>query len=361
MSNLEPRYTLFDSVEEMLARETIGEHLSKPVTRVDCSAPSAWGNAGSKFSFVDTNVERLVLKTMSMESDWEMFATDDRLCRSVTLWQYGMLDQVRPHLAHEIIACAHENDVWAILMKDLSGHFLWETGKQALDLMPTFLDALARLHATFWNDERLHDARLGLEGPRILFQLSSPSFARKHNSDHWGWLPGGVIGGWKALEERLEPDVMSHMKTLIADPQPLLDALHRYPYTLVQGDFYPKNLAFLEPNQAVAVDWQLAMCSLMTIDLARFVLSARFLVGDSTEQARAQAYYRRRLEGYLSKQFSDTEWQAMADLGVLTEVLWMTCYSAFFIEHTNDPDFRRYAEKRVEACNQMVRDGIRWL
>ena len=34
MSNLEPRYTLFDSVEEMLAPETLSELLSKPVTRV---------------------------------------------------------------------------------------------------------------------------------------------------------------------------------------------------------------------------------------------------------------------------------------------------------------------------------------
>jgi hypothetical protein len=89
MSNLEPKYALFGSVEEMLAPETLGDVLARPVTRVDCSAPSAWGNAGSKFSLVDTNVERLVLKTMSTKSDWEMFATDDHRCRSVTLWSFS--------------------------------------------------------------------------------------------------------------------------------------------------------------------------------------------------------------------------------------------------------------------------------
>jgi hypothetical protein len=357
--NLESKHTLFDSIDQMLAAETLSELLSKPMAQVNCSAPSVWGNAGSEFTFVDTNAERLVLKKMSIKSDWEMFATNDHLCRSVTLWQYGLLDQVRPHLEHKILACAHENDIWAILMQDLSGHFLLDSSEERKqELLPTFLDALAKLHAEFWDDPHLYDSRLGLDSPRILFQLSSPNFARQHNNDHWGWLPGGCIGGWEALKELLEPDMMSHMQSLIDNPQPLLDALNRYPHTLLQGDAYKNNLAYKDPNQAVIVDWQLAMRSLMTIDLARIVLNFSL---DPAEQAQAQAYYRQRLEGYLDKQFQDTEWQAMIDLGILVEVLWITCYMAYFIDRTEDPGFKHYAEMRVKACNKQVRDGVRWI
>jgi len=82
---------------------------------------------------------------------------------------------------------------------------------------------------------------------------------------------------------------------------------------------------------------------------------------DTEEQLQAQAYYRQRLENYLGKQFQDTEWQAMKDLGILVEILWVTCYEAYFIDRTDDPGFKHYAETRVKACNQQVRDGVRWL
>lgn len=184
LKQVEARHRLFDSPEEMLSPEALSELLSQPVVSVSYSPPSVWGNAGSEFTVVDTNVERLILKSMSLKSDWEMFATGDLLCRSVTLWQYGFLDQVRPHMEHKIIACAHEKEVWTILMRDLSGHFLWETEKSTLDLLPVFVKSVAKLHAEFWNDAHLCDARLGLGSPRMLFQLSSPTFARKHNSDN---------------------------------------------------------------------------------------------------------------------------------------------------------------------------------
>ena len=123
MSKLpEPKYTLFDSVDEMLIPEALSVLLSQPVTRVDCQPMNGHsGLAGGQLSYVDTNAGRLVLKRMSIASDWIMFASDDQLCRSVTLWQYGLLDQLRPHLEHKIIACSHDNADWAILMEDLTG------------------------------------------------------------------------------------------------------------------------------------------------------------------------------------------------------------------------------------------------
>ena len=150
---LEPKYALFDSVQEMLALETLSELLFKPVTRVDCQPMNGHsGLAGGQLSYVDTNADRLVLKRMSITSDWIMFASADEQCRAVRLWQYGLLDQLRPHLEHKIIACAHDKAGWAILMEDLTGHvYAWDK-PMAPALVPVFLDRLARLHAAFWND-----------------------------------------------------------------------------------------------------------------------------------------------------------------------------------------------------------------
>jgi hypothetical protein len=55
--------------------------------------------------------------------------------------------------------------------------------------------------------------------------------------------------------------------------------------------------------------------------------------------------------------YIDTEWLAMIDLRILVEVLWITCYMAYFLLRTEDPGLKHYAV----ACNKQVRDGLRWI
>src|SRR5262245_30053942 len=119
MSNLEPKYTLFDSVEQMLAPETLSQLLHKTVTHVEIQPMNGHsGLAGGQLSYVNTDAGQLVLKRMSITSDWVMFASNDHQCRSIKLWQYGLLDQLRPHLEHKIIACSRDGQDWAMLMDD---------------------------------------------------------------------------------------------------------------------------------------------------------------------------------------------------------------------------------------------------
>ena len=184
MSKLcEPQHAVFDSIEEMLTPATLSELLSRSVTRVACQPMNGHsGLAGGRLSYVNTNLGRFVLKQMSIDSDWIMFASADEQCRAVRLWQYGLLDQLRPHLEHKIIACAHDNAGWAILMIDLTGHvYGWD---KPLDpaLVPVFLDRLARLHAAFWNDPRLSDPRLGLSDVAQLLDQTSLPTAQKHTT-----------------------------------------------------------------------------------------------------------------------------------------------------------------------------------
>jgi hypothetical protein len=293
---------------------------------------------------------------MSIASDWIMFASGDVQCRAVKLWQYGMLDQLHPHLEHQIIACSHDSDGWAILMKDLTDHVYTALPPQ---LVPVFLDRLARLHATFWNDPLLNDSSLGLcDTARLLDEFSLP-MAQCHNGKSMGVIPDWIKGGWEVMEELLDPAVFMQLSSLNENPHPLIKALGRYPYTLLHGDYRADNLAHLKPNRPVALDWQTSGRSLMTIDLAWFTKQCDVHGGMGQEQA--IGYYRGRLETYLNTRFDDMEWQAMSDVGTLVDALRSTCFTAYWYKHSDTPEDRLCNEKALKQRNQQVRDALRWL
>src|SRR5215217_7336980 len=190
MSNFEPKYGIFDSVEQMLAPEALSKILARPVTRVIRQPMEGHsGLAGGQLSYVETNARQLVLKQMSTSTDWLMYSTDDHECRAVRLWQYGLLDQLCQHFDHKIVAASRDGDGWAMLMEDLTGKVFQGGEPFPQKLLPVFLDALARTHALFWNDPRLEDPRLGLGGAASYLE---PVFRAKKNTD----TTKGVLAAW---------------------------------------------------------------------------------------------------------------------------------------------------------------------
>lgn len=357
MAKLEPHYDLFDSLDHMLAPETLSKLHSQPVTRVHCRPMNGHaGLAGGQLSHVDTDAGRFILKQMSLESDYIMLSSNDRLCRSVTLWQYGLLDQLRPHLEHKILACSREGDGWAILMDDLTGYFFAWDKPMAPELVPVFLDTMARFHAVFWNDPQLKSPSLGLCSPAQLLDMTTLPMKQKELS--MGVIPDWIRGGWEVMEELLDSDVFAQMRDLVENPQPVFDALSKYPYTLLHGDYRAENLAHL--HYPIVIDWQEAACSLMTIDLAWFVKHG--YVRDGMGQVQAVNYYRQRLEAYLHQRFDDIDWQAMVELGYLVDALRITCVSAYWYkQNVDNPSARDYLRADVKIRNQQVRDAMRWL
>ena len=353
------KYTLFDSVQEMLAPEMLSELLSKRVTRVDCQPMNGHsGLAGGQLDYIDTNVGRFVLKRMSLESDWIMVASQDSQCRAVRLWQYGLLDRVLPHLEHPIIAGAQQDHTWAMLMEDLTGSFFAWDKPIPRRLVPVFLDGLARLHATFWNDPYLHDVHLGLCDLTSLIDQTSPRKTRNYIGNQLGVLPDWITGGWQVMEELLDPDVFLLMSNLTENPGPLEEALSRYPFTLLHGDYRSENLAHLKPDRPFAIDWQEAACSLMTIDLAWFI---NWVLREGEALDQAVSTYRQSLEAYLVAPFTDADWQAMIDLGTLIDVLRSTCFVAYWSRHSDIAKDRIRDERVVKRRNQQVRNAMRWL
>jgi len=356
MFNLEPQHTLFDSVDHLLAPATLSSLLGRSVSRVECRPMNGHsGLAGGQLSYVDTDAGRFVLKQMAITADWVMFCTDDYLGRSVRLWQYGLLDELLPHLEHKIIAAAHDGDGWAILMEDLTGHvYTWDRPLTP-EVVASFLDALARLHATFWNDPRLTDPCLGLAGTEpFLEQLPR---AQNYNGPAMGVIADWIKEGWAVLAELLASDVFAQMRRLIEEPQPLLAAVSRYPHTLLHGDYRAENLAY--DGWPIALDWQQAARSLMTIDLAW--ITKHGYIQAAMSQDEAIRYYRQRLELYLNQSFDDSEWQVMVDLGYAIDALRFACFAAFFYKVDELPERRAWNERVVNDLGQMVMGAMRWL
>jgi hypothetical protein len=357
MMTLEPKHALYDSVESMLAPETLSELLSQPVTHVELQPLGDHGGvAGSRLSYVQTDAGRFVLKRMSLEHDWNMYASEDVNNRSLRVWQYGLLDRMSPYLQHKIISCAENGTGAAVLMHDLTDHVLDDDSSTPLDVVLVFLDTLARHHATFWNDPLLHDARLGLCDTAKWLGISSLPLARKHPGEQRGFLPGWVREGWRLMEEELDHDVFRQFSRLRENPQPLLDRLAHYPKTLLHGDYASRNLAYLAPDPVV-FDWQVTGPGLMTTDLIWFVDNQR----ESIEPDRAIRYYRGCLEEYLGYRFHDTEWQAMVRLGGLVVALMMTCFPVFLSHVVEEPERRAFYEREVREHSRRIRDSIQWL
>lgn len=359
MSNLEPKYSVFDSVEQMLAVETLSKLLSKSVTEVDLQPMNGHsGLAGSRLSYVNTDVRRLVLKQMSIKSDWIMFSSDDHACRSVMLWQYGLLNQLNPHMQHKVITCSRDGQGWAILSEDLNGHCFARDRPMSAELVTTFLDVLAGIHSKFWNNPCLNDERLGLCDIVNIIDQTSPIKAQNHLGQDMGVLPDWINGGWEVMKELLEPDIYRQMMGLIESPRPLIEALSHYPQTLLHGDYRAENLAY--PDTPVIIDWQEATHSLMTIDLAWFVRKG--YVQESIGQDQAISCYRNQLETYLHQPFNDADWHVMLDLGYLVDSLRATCFSAYWYKQhaiANNVKDRDFLECDVKLRGQQVRDAIR--
>jgi hypothetical protein len=362
---LEAKYDLFENVDEMLAQQNLSRLLSKKIVKVQCYPMlSHRGLAGSHLSYVETEGQTLVLKRLSLESDWLMFTSDDHLCRSVTVWQYGLLNRLAPYVDHAIVACSRDVNGGAIVMRDLTDCLLGST-PQALPMtttiITTFVDVLARLHATFWNDTTLDNPCLGLCEIAHHFDTCSLAVAQQHPNFAGSVIPEWIVEGWGVAdaENLLEPDVKQILHSINTCPQPLFDALSRYPFTLIHGDFRAENIALPQPLKPVVLDWQVATRALMTIDLAWFMNYNRIRQLMNPEQM--VGFYRTRLESYLGQGFEDTQWQAMLDLGYLYNALRSIGFAAYWWKYTDNQADRAMYEATLRGRNQQVRNGIRWL
>lgn len=356
------RHNLYGSIADMLTPQTLSALLGSPVKYVRCLPMAAGGLSGGRLMVVEMDGKpgaRLVLKHMSPAWDWGMDASDDHACRSVTLWQYGLLDRLLPLTDHAVIACAFDGDSWAILMRDVTETLVLSGRPMSLTEVQYFLEALAAMHATFWQAPELTDPKLGLCDVASLLRTFSPTTGQRLPSSS-SLIPKLLVEGWDLLQEVVAPDVADALRELVANPQPLHDALARQPYTLVHGDFRPDNLALqVRQKCVVALDWQYAGYAAATVDLAWYLSTSEAKLA-SLSTGEAIEYYRRNLARHLGSRFDMEGWQQLLELGILVNVLRTGCFKAWLA--TQDTYESRSIEKvLLDEYNNYVRAALKWL
>ena len=355
------QHALLDSVDEMLAPETLSELAGQSISSVRCVPFERSGSSGSGSQLLAVETDegqgpRYVLKRVSLEQDWIMRVTEDDRCRSVTLWQYGLLDQVKHEIEHTIVACVRDQAGWAILMRDVSENLVREAPICREDY-ERVLDALAVLHSTFWGASILADPALGLCDPAQYFRCLSPERLYDEREAHA--FVSDILEGWELLETMVAADVFDVVRSLHRDPGPLCRALARYPQTLVHGDAWRGNLGLMREAQVpvILLDWQLATATSPAVDLANSLMHF-----PTVAKEEAIAYYRHSLACQLGSRYDESCWRPQLALGLLGFFVQRGWVISMFIEHRSDSEGERDQQRANLAWFvAQAQEAVRWL
>jgi hypothetical protein len=232
---------IYQSVEEMTRPETLAGLVKRPIAkvRVEPCQPVGWSSTESQFMAVkidDGDYPPYVVKRMTRERDWVMQMTADQNWRAVTIWQHGLLDHLPEEIDHATIACAADGEGYAFLMRNVT-HALLDDNVALSEADSEFnLDAMAALHAKFWNDAAVDSPPMNLCSPEALFTHTAPGKIQRQIMDSPVPVYGMILEGWRSLPAFVGADVADLLLELSRNPRPLCKAFLRYPQTLVHGD-----------------------------------------------------------------------------------------------------------------------------
>ena len=356
---------LHPTIDEMLAPETLASLTGRTVRTVRREPfHSVDALSGGKMWRVladDGEGERYILKRISYAQDWIMRVTDDVNCRAVLAWTTGLLDRLPADIAHETIACARDEDGWAILLRDV-GPSLVPPGDEHVSVSDNerFMDAMAALDAAFWEQPATADPALGFASLWNRYWAFSDEKMRPELAGD-DMIPPIVVAGWELMPELVAPDVGDLLLDLRADPTPLVSALGRYPQTVIHGDWKMGNLGIhQEPQRRVIVlDWAVVGPAPPAVELGWYlsVNCARLPVSkEATTECYKQALVRR-----LGSRFDEEWWRPqleLALLGAFIQVGWPKAYNAV---HAEDHAQRTRERDELAWWSDRAREGANWL
>jgi hypothetical protein len=230
----------------------------------DRSALKHHGVSGAKLERLTMpDGTRLVMKEISPGWDWMMTATHDT-GRAAELWVTGAMDRCPPITDPAIVRIEQTSGGWRIYMRDVSDHFLRHGAVVERRDAQRLLNALAALHAAFWDSTpeglcTLEDV-VSVVAPRIVGSLLPPDHEFRLFAER----------GWDAFFAIAPRDVADAVAALLDDPDPLADRLRSRGTTLLHGDAHYGNVAPF-PDRFVVIDWSLAAAGPPAIDFVWFL------------------------------------------------------------------------------------------
>lgn len=295
-----------------------------------------------------------------MERDWLMRASEDQACRSVRLWQHGLFDHMPSEIAHGILACARDDEGWMILMEDLEATLV-PYSRFSVRTNQFFLDAMAALHATFFESPKLSDQTIGLCEIKHVYSTFSPLVGQRESGSSEE-IPKKILEGWDLVYSMVDPDITEVIQKIHDDPKILCDALDRYPKTLVHGDLRHANLGLLrgKRTRVVILDWQLTSAAPPAVDLGRYLGTNSALL--PVPKRVAIIYHRNRLAYRLGKQFDPGWWRPQLELCLLGGFVQDGWAIALKATHWNVGEgARRRWRADLGWWSERVRAGVKWL
>jgi aminoglycoside phosphotransferase (APT) family kinase protein len=207
------------------------------------------------------------------EPDWLAHASRDIECRAVSLFEAGVYDLVADIVDSTVVGAARLSPTgagWpaALLMRDAAGEFVPEDAAVGEDTHAAFLEAMAAMHARFWEEPPATDYMLA----SVNYEMLSPRQAVKERDElgDRSDVLRAVLGGWQAVEQSA-PAVWSVVGDLLHDPAPLVAALVERPSTFLQGDWKMGNLGRRPDGKVVLVDWDRPTVGAPPIELAWYL------------------------------------------------------------------------------------------
>lgn len=322
---------------------------------------------------------RLVVKRIRPLGGWLGWASEDARVREVQLWRAGILDRLPPGVASAVLAGEEQSGPGGsvlggtLVMRDVSAHLVQRTYGPAphdASLLELLLDALARLHAAFWDDATLLDPCLGLMSPRAALGFAAPdTLARRLAVGDADPYLRGMPAAWDTFLASVEPAARAALRAALADRGRTETILRAVPFTLVHGDAWGPNFAVRPATgpahparEVVLLDWGLACAAPCTFD--PLWLCATWPTLDAPA---VLARYRARLTVRLRRRgvrLTGTAWQRLLDLGYLRTVLaGGEAFGRALQRARNEPERRRaqavaewWAGRAARAAGRLLND-----
>lgn len=308
-----------------------------------------------------------VVKRITAESGWLGAATHDARLREAALWRAGLPQWLPRRIALAVERVAFEEVADAdgrefalatLLMRDERAHLMREPYRAPLGRLPTdllaLLDALAALHARFWQAPLLDDAALGLASQCDTLLWLSPQAVERRiaEGDPQPYLRL-ARDGWEAFFRLAPAQEAATLQAVLAQPEAALRAIERLPRTLIHGDIWGPNLGWLPRTRhsphtgrrLLLLDWALAAAAPAPYDVLSLCGAWHTL-----RPVRLMAIYRARLTRRLATRgvtLSAPEWQALADAAYLRTALSGGEAWGRAVEAAPSPVARRQAMARL--------------
>jgi hypothetical protein len=291
------------------------------------------GFTGARFERISLRLRggitrSVVLKRARLEYDWTAWRTADTFGRAALplgepalagIWQVYAC----PYLAH----AAADGEV-GLLMDDLGPHLLPDV-RQPLEEVAedALVNALARLHARFWNAPELDDPRLAT-APRVLGMLG-PRLAREVGARvSLAPVIERAQHGWEVAFHHLPASTAAR---LLQPPEDIVSGGGALPRTLLHGDTKVANFAILPDQNVTAFDWGCIAAGPPALDLGWYLAVNATRIRGTKESFVAR--YRRRLEVALNDSFSEDSWSALVRAAIESGAMLLLWSKALALEH----------------------------